>query len=81
MRAVLVRHGEAEQNAHGIFQGYSPVPLSAQGHLQCARIAERLVFQRPQVLYSSDLRRALESANIIRHQLRLSVRTCKRLCE
>jgi hypothetical protein len=24
MRAVLVRHGETEQNAHGIFQGYSP---------------------------------------------------------
>ena len=23
MRAVLIRHGETEQNAHGIFQGYS----------------------------------------------------------
>jgi probable phosphoglycerate mutase len=58
MRAVLVRHGETEQNANGIFQGYAPVPLSAWGRQQAALVAERLVSIRAQMLYSSDLRRA-----------------------
>src|ERR671924_450628 len=71
MKAVLVRHGETEHNANGIFQGYSPVPLSVLGRQQATLVAERLVSIRPQVLYSSDLRRAQESADIISQKLGL----------
>jgi broad specificity phosphatase PhoE len=81
MRAVLVRHGETEQNAHGIFQGYSPVPLSARGRQQAALVAERLLSLRPQILYSSDLRRAQETADIISQRLALPVRLCEGLRE
>jgi broad specificity phosphatase PhoE len=81
MQAVLERHGETEQNAHGIFQGYSSVPLSARGRLQVARVAEPLVCLRPQGLYSSDLRRALETAAIISQQLGLPVQHCEGLSE
>jgi broad specificity phosphatase PhoE len=81
MRAVLVRHGETEQNAQGIFQGYSPVPLSARGRQQAALVAERLVSLRPQILYSSDLRRARETADIISQRLALPVRICEGLRE
>jgi broad specificity phosphatase PhoE len=73
MRAVLVRHGETAQNAKGIFQGYSPVPLSARGRQQAALVAERLISIRPQRLYSSDLQRAMETADMISQRLALPV--------
>ena len=81
VRAVLVRHGETEQNARGIFQGYSLVPLSARGRVQAVLVAERLVSLRPQALYSSDLRRAMETADIISQHLGLTVQLCEGLRE
>jgi broad specificity phosphatase PhoE len=81
MRAVLVRHGETEQNAKGIFQGYSPVPLSARGRQQAALVAERLVSIRPQRLYSSDLQRAMETAAMISQRLALPILPCEGLRE
>jgi probable phosphoglycerate mutase len=73
MRAVLVRHGETDYNANDIFQGYSPVPLSVRGRQQAVLVAERLVSLRPQMLYSSDLQRAQETADIISQRLGLPV--------
>src|SRR5262245_39377918 len=81
MKAVLVRHGETEQNANGIFQGHSPVPLSARRRQQAAVVAERLVSLYPQWLYSSDLRRAQETADMISQRLGLPVRSCEGLRE
>jgi probable phosphoglycerate mutase len=57
------------------------VSLGARGRLQAARVAERLVSLRPQVLYSSDLQRAQETANIIGRHLGLTVRLCEGLRE
>ena len=71
MKVFLVRHGETDYNAQGIFQGYSPVPLSARGRQQAALVAERLLSLQPQVLYSSDIWRAQETANIIGQRLGL----------
>ncbi|GIX48006.1 MAG: phosphoglycerate mutase [Candidatus Tectimicrobiota bacterium] len=81
MKAVLVRHGETEYNAKGIFQGYTAVPLSARGERQAARVAERLRRLRPQVLYSSDIARARQTAAIIGAHLGLPVRLCPGLRE
>jgi broad specificity phosphatase PhoE len=81
MRAVLVRHGETDHNANDIFQGYAPVPLSARGRQQAVLVAERLVSLRPQMLYSSDLRRAQETADIISQRLGLPVQPCEGLRE
>jgi probable phosphoglycerate mutase len=73
MRAFLVRHGETEHNVRGIFQGYTPVALSARGRQQTALLAARLASIRPQVLYSSDILRAQETAAIISQRLGLPV--------
>jgi broad specificity phosphatase PhoE len=73
MLAFLVRHGETEHNAKGIFQGYTPVPLSARGRQQATLVAERLASIQPRVLYSSDILRAQETATIISQRIRLSV--------
>lgn len=81
MKAILVRHGETEYNAKGMFQGYAPVPLSARGRHQAALVAERLALVRPAVLYSSDIQRAFETATIIGQRLALPVHICEGLRE
>jgi probable phosphoglycerate mutase len=63
-RIYLVRHGETEWNRDGRWQGHADVALNAAGRDQAARLARHLAdagirFDR---LYSSDLRRAWETA-------------------
>jgi probable phosphoglycerate mutase len=81
MQTILVRHGETEYNTKGIFQGYSPVPLSPRGRQQAALVAERLEQVRPAMLYSSDIQRAFETATIISQRLGVPVQPCEGLRE
>jgi broad specificity phosphatase PhoE len=60
---LLVRHGQSEWNATGRMQGQTGhVPLTDLGHAQAARAAEELAALRPGALVSSDLRRAVQTA-------------------
>ena len=60
---LLVRHGQSEWNAAGILQGQTPhVPLTELGHAQAAAIARDLARLDPGALVSSDLRRAVQTA-------------------
>lgn len=61
-RMVLVRHGETEDNRAGVLQGQAGKPLSAEGHRQAKRLAERFAAFRFDACYSSDLPRARETA-------------------
>jgi len=65
---VLVRHGEAEHLVKGIIGGWSNLPLTDRGRQQIGITANRLkeLFDsRIEIMYTSDLRRASESAEII----------------
>jgi len=60
---LLVRHGQSEWNAERRMQGQTAhVPLTALGHEQAAAAAEQLAQRRPGALISSDLRRAVQTA-------------------
>src|SRR3954468_20837851 len=60
---LLVRHGQSEWNAAGRMQGQTGhVPLTPLGHEQAAAAAQRLAQLRPGALVSSDLRRAVQTA-------------------
>ena len=61
----LVRHGETDWNRENRWQGHHDRPLSALGRSQAAAVARRLVGERLTQVYSSDLRRAWETAQII----------------
>lgn len=65
MRLILVRHGETPWNVTLQYQGQANVPLNERGHEQARRVAERLRRLEPQVLYSSDITRAWQTAEII----------------
>src|SRR6201995_5703727 len=63
---VLLRHGESEWNSKGLFTGWVDVPLSGTGADE-ARAAGRLLQDaglRPDVLYTSVLTRAIQTAHI-----------------
>ena len=81
LRLILVRHGETEWNAQRRYQGHSDVPLSALGRRQAARAAERLAALKIDAVYTSDLGRALETAEIIAEQRGLEVCAEPRLRE
>ncbi|MHA1957514.1 MAG: histidine phosphatase family protein [Candidatus Thorarchaeota archaeon] len=69
---VLVRHGEAEHLTKGIVGGWTDLPLTQRGRRQIGITADRLkeLFEsRIEIMYTSDLKRASESAEIIREKL------------
>lgn len=64
-RLYLARHGETEWNKNGRVQGRTDTELSAAGIRQAKLLARRLIKEDIKVIYSSTLRRALKTAEII----------------
>lgn len=63
---VLLRHGESEWNAKGLFTGWVDAGLSATGEEE-ARRGGRLLLEagvRPDVVHTSVLTRAIQTANL-----------------
>lgn len=63
---VLLRHGESEWNAEGRFTGWVDIGLSDKGAREAA-YGGRLLDEaeiRPDVVYTSVLKRAIQTANI-----------------
>ncbi len=65
MRLILVRHGETEDNVNHISQGHRDTGLNEQGRLQSAAIGRALNAEKVDAIFSSDLRRARETAEAI----------------
>jgi broad specificity phosphatase PhoE len=61
----IVRHGTTDWNQSGRIQGHLDPPLNAAGRTQAQRISERLASLDATALYSSDLQRTYETAQII----------------
>ena len=61
-RVLLVRHGQSQGNAESRFGGHSPTPLSELGHRQAEATARALAKERVTAVYSSDLLRAVQTA-------------------
>ncbi|MBI4989651.1 MAG: histidine phosphatase family protein [Rhodocyclales bacterium] len=73
-RLCLVRHGETAWNAERRIQGQLDVPLSAVGHAQARATANALAQESLCAIYSSDLARALHTAEAAAHLHKLPVR-------
>ena len=76
----LVRHGQAE-SPPGLAIGHGDPPLSAEGQRQIARLAIRLAAQPVQRVFSSDLKRARMTAELIAANHGLEVDVCPELRE
>ncbi|MCW2703918.1 MAG: Phosphoglycerate mutase [Blastococcus sp.] len=79
---LLVRHGQSEWNAAGLMQGQTPhVPLTELGHAQAAAAARELALLCPGALLSSDLVRAVQTAEHCARATGLPVETTPALRE
>ena len=80
-RLLLVRHGVTEFNSSRRYAGHKDVELSLVGYQQAERLRGRLVDDKIDAVYSSDLRRALVTAEIISSGHKVDIVTCPELRE
>ena len=82
MRIILVRHGETEENKKGIMQGHIHGTLSANGIWQAKKLANRLKNENFNIIFSSDLMRAMNTAKeIVEFHINTPFKTTKELRE
>ena len=79
----LIRHGETTWNAERRMQGHIDIPLNTTGMGQAKRLANALTQTKYSfdAIYSSDLERALHTANAVANALSLAVQTTPQLRE
>ncbi|CAA7271502.1 unnamed protein product [Cyclocybe aegerita] len=65
VRIYLVRHGETRENREGIIQGQRDTLLNEEGREQARAVGEALKEVRFDAAFSSDLSRAVETAEAI----------------
>lgn len=80
-RLLMVRHGDTELNIAERLWGRTDVELDALGFKQAERLRERLAKEKIDAIYSSNLKRALVTAEIIASKHQLKVITCAELRE
>ncbi len=74
-RLYLIRHGQSAGNAEGRFGGHGPTPLSDLGRDQAERTANLLAKEGINAIYSSDLLRAVQTAEPLAKMLDLPINT------
>ncbi len=76
-RLFLVRHGQSAGNAEGRFGGHGPTPLSELGERQAKITAEALAKEGINAIFSSDLLRAVQTAEPLGKLLDVPVLTSR----
>lgn len=77
----LARHGVTEWTRQKRYQGYSDRPLNAEGATQAEQLAARLASEKLHAVISSDLQRALTTAQHVADEHKLAVQPEPRLRE
>jgi probable phosphoglycerate mutase len=80
-RLIVIRHGETEWNIQNRFQGHLDSKLTPPGIKQAEAIADALKGESYDMIYSSDLERARQTAEIIASRLNMKVHAEKDLRE
>jgi len=62
---ILVRHGETESNVNGTYTGWTDIGLNDKGIMQAFAAREKLSATHLDAVYSSTLKRASKTAEII----------------
>jgi len=82
LRLILVRHGETERNSRARLQGgKSDIPLNEKGRKQAYCLGLALQGEKLEAIYSSPLKRALDTARAISVHHHLEVQTDRALAE
>lgn len=77
----FVRHGETDYNLEGIVQGQLDIPLNNKGIHQAHELKNKLKVLDIDVIFSSPLLRAKQTAQIIHENLNVEIKYDERLKE
>jgi 2,3-bisphosphoglycerate-dependent phosphoglycerate mutase len=80
-QVLLIRHGQSEGNAEGRFGGHTATPLSTRGRKQATATAKTLASESVTAIFSSDLSRAVETAEPLAQLTGLTVQATEALRE
>lgn len=69
---ILVRHGESEYNAKGLWTGWTDIPISEKGRAEARRAGEKLQDIKIDVAFTSPLIRAKQTLEEIKKTLHIS---------
>ncbi|MCL2451692.1 histidine phosphatase family protein [Candidatus Saccharibacteria bacterium] len=69
MKLYFVRHGETENNIDGVRRGWKQIGLTDNGRKQALEAGKKLRNKGIDLIITSDLRRAIEIAEIIRDEI------------
>jgi broad specificity phosphatase PhoE len=64
-RLILIRHGATQWNLKKRYSGFRDICLSSQGRLQAEKLQKRFKKELIDKIYSSDRKRAIETARIV----------------
>lgn len=78
---MLIRHGDTDWNAQEIFRGRADVELNETGIAQAELLAEYLESVPIKAIYSSPLKRALKTAEIIARPHKIEVISSENLVD
>ena len=81
MRLLLARHGETDYNRQWRYQGRTDLGLNQAGRRQAGRLRWRLYREPIYVVYTSNFKRAVDTAGIIARGRGLRVVPCENLAE
>ena len=65
MKLYVFRHGESVGNQQRLFSGWSQMPLTDQGRNQALALQEKVKDLSFDLVFSSDLRRAMQTAQLV----------------
>lgn len=77
----IFRHGETNWNKERRIQGHTNTSLNAVGSMQAETLIPILMDKKIEVIYSSDLDRAMETAKIVNKNLNLEIKPTEKLRE
>jgi len=75
LELILIRHGETDSNIRGSYLGWTDMELNETGIDQVKLLKERLKGIKVDKIYSSPLKRALQTAKIINENFQLDIVT------
>lgn len=70
---ILLRHGETDWNKEHRVMGKNDIPLNNAGKNQAKLLADKLKSKKASVIYSSPLKRALQTAEIVAESQQIQV--------
>lgn len=81
MRLLIARHGQTNLNLDYRYQGFTDAPLNKTGMKQADQLAKRLIDEKLEAIYSSDLMRSVQTAERIVENNQLQINKDERLRE